>query len=291
MKDKPSMYINATNKQLVKLITCSAIFLCQQTTAHAQSDRQTSSGGFSGYVGAGVAIGPEYEGAKESRVLPGIQGRLNWDKRYVSLEGAGLRFNILNSDRFEFGPEIGFDLGRRANIKSAPIRALGKIDSSVSLGGFAAINFPNVLQENDAVSVSASFSVVPKKYLALGETVKRSGGATFDVNAGYSFKPTDQLTLAGGVGLSFSNAAHANKYFSINQAGALASGLAQTTVKGGLRDISVDLSVQYALSERWFIFAGGNYSRLLGNFAKSPIVRVEGRRNQLAGAVGVGWAF
>jgi outer membrane scaffolding protein for murein synthesis (MipA/OmpV family) len=47
----------------------------------------------------------------------------------------------------------------------------------------------------------------------------------------------------------------------------------------------------YELTDRWSLFGIAEYSRLVGDFADSPIVAVEGDKNQLTLGVGFGWKF
>jgi outer membrane scaffolding protein for murein synthesis (MipA/OmpV family) len=41
----------------------------------------------------------------------------------------------------------------------------------------------------------------------------------------------------------------------------------------------------------WALFALAGYSRMLGDYADSPIVSSAGSKNQWAGAVGIGYTF
>jgi outer membrane protein len=49
--------------------------------------------------------------------------------------------------------------------------------------------------------------------------------------------------------------------------------------------------VTYALNNRWGLFGFARYERLLGDAAKSPIVRELGSRNQLSGGIGLNYTF
>jgi outer membrane scaffolding protein for murein synthesis (MipA/OmpV family) len=85
---------------------------------------------------------------------------------------------------------------------------------------------------------------------------------------------------------------YARTYFGITPAQSLASGYPAYTSTAGFLDVSAGMLAGYSLSgdlrHGFMLFAAGNYSRLLGQFARSPIVR---DKNQLIGAVGVAYTF
>jgi outer membrane protein len=45
------------------------------------------------------------------------------------------------------------------------------------------------------------------------------------------------------------------------------------------------------LNDRWGLFGFARYERLVGDAAKSPIVREFGSRNQLSGGIGLNYTF
>jgi outer membrane scaffolding protein for murein synthesis (MipA/OmpV family) len=78
----------------------------------------------------------------------------------------------------------------------------------------------------------------------------------------------------------------------------LASGLPAYSEAGngsGFKKIGVNLTGGLSLSgdlrKGWALFALGGYSRMLGDYADSPIVSIAGSKNQWVGAVGVGYTF
>jgi outer membrane protein len=60
---------------------------------------------------------------------------------------------------------------------------------------------------------------------------------------------------------------------------------------GGVHAVAVASGVTYALSNRWGLFGFARYERLVGDAAKSPIVRQFGSRNQLSGGIGLNYTF
>ena len=59
----------------------------------------------------------------------------------------------------------------------------------------------------------------------------------------------------------------------------------------GIYAVAVASGFTYALNERWGLFGFARYERLVGDAAKSPIVREFGSRNQLSGGIGLNYTF
>lgn len=90
---------------------------------------------------------------------------------------------------------------------------------------------------------------------------------------------------------TFAHGNYARPYFSITPSGSVASGLAAYELDGGLKDVGLSLTGSCSLSRRWSLTGIGNYRRLPGAFANSPIVAGEGSANQLFAGIGLGYAF
>ncbi len=79
--------------------------------------------------------------------------------------------------------------------------------------------------------------------------------------------------------------------------GALNSGLSpyDGADKAGFRGINTGVLIGQSLTGDLTgglaVFAAGGYSRLLGDYARSPIVADAGDRNQFMGAVGLAYIF
>jgi MltA-interacting protein MipA len=152
-----------------------------------------------GAISSGASSFPEYEGSSGMTVVPLIADALHWgNNHYRDWDGIAGRINILNNERFEFGPGINITLGRDEDFESLKRRRLGEIDT-------------------------------------------------------------------------------ADTHISIRPA--------------GTKDFSFGVTANYDLTDRWSLFAMTKYSRLLGDFADSPIVALEGDDNQFSVGLGIGWKF
>ena len=258
--------------------------LAQDAPVDAERDTVT--------IGLGAAIVPTYEGSDNSRIIPAGVARGTVSGFDFILAGTNLYVDLLRepSDAidFSFGPVVGVNLNRTSKkVGDARIRALGKLDTAVELGGYVGIGKTGVVT---SAYDTLSFSVAYQRDVA-------GAHDSYVITPTLSYgTPLSQRTY---VGLSLSSEyvgdKYADYYFSISPAGAAASGLPAYTAKGGFKDVSLALlgaqSLSGDLRHGWALFAIGGYSRLLNDFKDSPTVSLAGDRDQWLGALGVSYTF
>jgi outer membrane scaffolding protein for murein synthesis (MipA/OmpV family) len=88
----------------------------------------------------------------------------------------------------------------------------------------------------------------------------------------------------------------AQTYFGVTPAGAVASGLPVYSVDGGWKNWRTSLFAAHTLTgdlraPKLSLFGGVAYSRLLGDFARSPVVSVAGDRDQFFALGGLSYTF
>ena len=60
---------------------------------------------------------------------------------------------------------------------------------------------------------------------------------------------------------------------------------------GGVYGVAAASGVSVQMNSRWGLFGYARYERLVGDAARSPIVRRFGSRNQLSGGIGLSYIF
>lgn len=250
--------------------------------ARAQEAPSSDRHAISGSIAAGVATVPDYEGAKQQRLIPLISGEVHWGERYFAIEGTSARLNMLNSRTIEFGPVANLTFGRDAKVQPLSIRGLGQVNDAYELGAFAAVKTRSLLRDGDElrlrVQVTRDISNV-------------HDGWTYETALGYRIPVTHRFTVATETSVRFADSNYAATYFSITPEQAATSGLRTYTAKGGVKDVGTSLTVAYALSRRWSLIGFSGYRRLVGNFENSPVVRDVGRADQFSGGIGIGFRF
>lgn len=241
---------------------------------------QPDDGGVRGTIIAGVGAVPDYEGADGYRIIPLVGGTVRFDNRYIALEGLSARANILNSDRFEFGPVAHLTLGRRRNIDSAAVASLGRIDDAYEVGAFVATNID--VGKNGRLRLAVE---------GVHDVAQVHNGWLGTATIGYAQTLGSKWRLSADAAITGASGDYARRYFSITPAGAAASGLPTYMAKGGIKDVSLSLGASYRLSSRWSLNGFAGYKRLVGSIADSPVVAREGSANQFSGGLGVGFSF
>jgi outer membrane protein len=243
-------------------------------------------------IGLGGAYVPSYEGSDDYILTPiGIAfGKVSGFG--FATRGTALYVDLIpdKSDSpvsFDFGPLANVRLDRTNRIKDARVRALGEFDAAIELGAWAGLRKNGVLHEYDSLGARVAWQ----------KDVTDTHDGTIVTPAIEYSSPLSTRTLA-----SFSLQAehvsdrYARTYFSIGAAGAAASGLAAYNADGGWKSWRATLLLGQALTgdlrnPKLSLFGGVGYSRLLGDIARSPIVRVAGDRDQYFATLGLAYTF
>lgn len=250
--------------------------------ARAQEAPSRDSHAVSGSIAAGVATVPDYEGAREQRVIPLIAGDIHWGERYFAIDGTSARINVLNSRTIEFGLIANLTFGRDAKAKPLSVRALGRIKDAYGVGAFAAVKTGSLLRPGDELRL---------RLQGTRDVSDVHDGWTYEAALGYRLPVSRRLVVATETAIRFADDKYAATYFSITPAQSGASGLPAYTARGGIKDIGTSLTASYALSDKWSLIGFGGYRRLVGDVGDSPVVRDAGRADQFSGGVGVALRF
>jgi outer membrane protein len=253
-----------------------------------------SAGGDSVTIGAGGVYLNDYEGSDHYvwRVAPGAIGSVGGFNFTVAGNRASVDL-IPNKPGptwdIQAGP-IGVVNFNRSSLKSIDdprVRALGKRSTAIEVGGFVGIGKTGVVtSEYDRLSVSVSY----RKGVS---GAHRAGIWTPTINY---FTP---LSTKAAVGV-FASADYAGRgygraYFDVDAAQSLASGLPVFTTRKGWKDWSVGALGTVALTgdllHGFKIVGGVTYTRMLNDFADSPLVSIAGDPSQWMGVVGLAYTF
>lgn len=241
--------------------------------------------------GLGAAVTPSYTGSDDYQVNPGgiIRGRaegFNFTLVGLNLYVDALRDNGGRTD-VQLGPVVGLNLNRVNRIRDAQVKALGELDPAVEVGGYAGISRRGILTSGfDALTVSLAYQ---------RDVTDTHESWRLTPQIGYSTPLSRTLFLAVSADATIVGDRFARTYFGVTPAGAAASGLPAYDLDGGVQDVGVNLVLGKSLSgdirRGWSLFGIVGYSRLLGDFQRSPVVQIAGDRNQLFGAAGIAYTF
>lgn len=245
-------------------------------------------------IGAGVAYFPDYEGSNEHTwsPIPAAQGTV-----------AGMSFTLLANRvsvdlipnatgpgwDFQLGPVAVLNLNRSkiSAIEDPRIKALGEVDTALEVGGYVGIGRTGVITSDyDKLSVTLS-------YRHDVTSIHKSGVWTPAIN--YATPLSTKALVGFFAAAEIVEDDYARTYFGVTPTGSVASGLPVFTPKGGQKNISFGGMFTYALTgdltKGLALVTGFNYSKLLGDFADSPLVSIAGSRHQWTGGAGLALTF
>ena len=248
-------------------------------------------------VGIGAAVIPSYEGSDDYRVIPVPQLRGKVSDFAFWTRGPSLYVDAIpNRDAdgidFELGPVVNVRLDRtsRKRVKDDAVRALGKRDVAVEVGGFVGIGKTGVF--------TSPYDNLSARVAVTKDVAGAHGSYVITPAIEYATPLSTRSFVGLGLSAEYVGKKYGRYYYDVDAAGAVASGLPVYDRAGdgaGFKKVSANLTGGLSLSgdirRGWALFALAGYSRLLGDYAKSPIVSIAGSKNQWMGAVGVGYSF
>jgi outer membrane protein len=241
-----------------------------------------------------VAIGgawlPDYVGSDDYRLIPAaaIRGKIG----PVAITS---RATYLYADLFErpaegidldAGPIAGARLNRTGKIKDDVVDLLPERNTAIEVGAFAGVSLHDLTNPYDTLAFRLD---------VLRDVGNAHESTVISPNVEFS-TPLSRTTYASAsLGAEFVSGKFADYYFSISPADSLASGLPAFDADGGMKSWKAGLllnqSITGDLTGGISVFGTANYSRLIGDFARSPIVSDRGSRNQWLLAAGLAYTW
>jgi outer membrane scaffolding protein for murein synthesis (MipA/OmpV family) len=280
-------------------LTCVAVAACLSTPAFAQS--QPTAGALPSpeevanqdmiTVGAGAAILPDYEGSDDYRIIPAgaIRGRVHGIS--FSTRGTYLFVDVIpgaGKVEFDAGPIVGVRFNSRRSIDDDIVKLLPRRKRAIEVGGFAGVSFHGVTNPYDTVAVHVD---------VLHDVASAHKSTTVSPNLEFSTPLSMRTYASASVGAEFVSNKFADYYYSISAADSVATGgaLLPFNADGGMKNWKAGLLLNQSITGNLLhgvsIFGLGQYSRLVGDFKRSPIVRDRGSANQWLGALGLAYTW
>jgi outer membrane scaffolding protein for murein synthesis (MipA/OmpV family) len=278
---------------------CFSAALCAPAFAQedqAPADERPNRSVFSGdwvTVGLGAGLSPSYDGSDQYDLFPAplVQGSVKGID--FGARGPGLYVDLIadgNSDKdvkFLAGPLLRFRMDRNGNIKDPVVRLLGKEDVAIEVGATAGVAFSKILNPFDTVTISSDIQ---------WDVAGAHRGRIISPSIGYATPLSTAIFTMFSLSATHVDGNYADTYFSIDQAGSIASGLPVFAAKGGWKSYgasllgAVDLSGD-ARDGGWGIYGFINYSRLINDAARSPVTSLRGDADQWFMAGGISYTF
>jgi outer membrane protein len=225
-------------------------------------------------VGLGAQVRPEFIGADGTNLTPLFHVNFARGTREFSFGAPddSPSIAILSKKGFSFGAAGNIEGRREASELGAPV---GSVSRTFEAGAFAQY------LAGDSFRLRAEVL----------KGINGHNGIVGTLSADKIWRDGDRYVVSIGPRLLFSDSRYQRAYFGVSPAASLASGLPTYHPGGGVHGVALASGVSYALNSRWGLFGFARYERLVGNAAKSPVIREFGSRNQISGGIGLNYTF
>ena len=228
-------------------------------------------GAWSVSLGAGLAAGPDYPGARDDRVRPVPLVEIGYGDRVVA-GPFGLAVAALDWNGLRVGPVLGIEGGRRQSA-DPHLDGLGDISTSLTAGAFISYRL-------------GLFDIYGTARQALTNSGSGLAGLV-QFNIRQPLIPRT-LYLIAGPDVEFGNAEHEQTWFGVTPTQSFQSGLPVYTPGSGINTVGLHATLTYRASEHvlWRVFT--NFKDFTGQAGESPIVE---RRTEFVAGFGVAYHF
>jgi len=233
-------------------------------------------------IGAGVIVGPTYEGSKHYQAGPLPVAEISW-RNAVSLsvtEGAKVVIRPLTDKGFSVSGGIGYWQGRKEGVdkdNGDALRGLGTLSGN-------AVGKLGVEYQYKAITAGLNLArdIGGDRD---GTTITVKGG--YKIYQGQAFKVRTELSttwaddnyMKGLFGITPEQARKSLKHYSVYDA------------QAGMKDVKIGVNASYDITSSVNLFAFAEAGRLLSDAADSPIVKNQGAENQFTTALGLVYHF
>ncbi|HEY1229505.1 MAG TPA: MipA/OmpV family protein, partial [Ramlibacter sp.] len=207
-------------------------------------------------VGAGAQVRPKYVGADDTSVGPLFHVNIARGAKQFAFGAPddSPSIAVTSANGLSFGLAGNYEGRRKESDVGAPV---GGIKQTIEAGAFAQYEWKD------------SFRV-------RGELLKGINGhkgLLGTISADKIWRDGDRYVISVGPRVLFSDGRYQREYFGVTPPVALATGLPAYRPSSGIYAVAGAAGVTYALNDRWGLFGFGRYERLVGDAAKSPVVR------------------
>jgi outer membrane protein len=234
------------------------------------------------YVAAGAAMLPDYAGSDDYRVIPFGAARFELAGVSFRTQGPGLAASLYENGPWELGAYVRWS-GGRDDVEDEIVDRMRDVDSSLIAGGYARVTLAeNVLADRDRFGLGVDLGV---------DALGNFDGLAWSASADYGVMVSRGVFAALSASVSGFSDDYADTLFSVDAVDAAATGLSLYTAEGGVRDVGLTAILDVSVTRAWSVTGVAGYSRLVGDYADSPIVTERGSEDQFFLGLALGRRF
>ena len=227
-------------------------------------------------VGASGFFAPDYVGDDRLvfNVTPLISlGKVGPEARFTS-RNDNISFSLFDNGPIRIGP-TGKIVFSRDEDDSSDLDGLGDVPWGVELGAFAEY-YPT-----DWLRIRGE----------LRQGIEAHDGLVGDVDVDAFYDVTNVVRLSGGPRVSFGSADYFDAYYGVSSSQSAASGLPEYEPGSGFESAGVGGAITWKATDKVTASLFGEYARLVGPAADSPLVEERGSPNQFTIGVSSTYRF
>ena len=227
-------------------------------------------------IGGGIGVAPDYEGSDNYELVPVPTGSAKFENgMYVKLLGLNLRANLIPSDFWRLGPVYNYR-PQRSDVDNSRVDDMSNVSDANELGLFGGIEWEGwyFLLE------------------WLADTGDAHDGSYGALKVGYNWIINPKWALTMGAFGTWASDDYMSTYFGVNARDSQRSGLDRKDATDGIKDLGLDLGLNWRFTQSWDLRGLLQVKRLTGDADEdSSPVTDEGSEIQAFTAVLVVWNF
>lgn len=226
-------------------------------------------------VGAGIGFKPEYEGSEDYEAVPVPYFNVNFNHgMFVKLLGSNLRFNLIPEKTWYLGPVYNYRAGR-SDVENDAVDDMKTVSEAHELGGFGGFTINN-------------WFVTLEFLTDLGDAHE---GWYSRLKGGYNWMISKSWALSVGAFTTYADDDYMQTYFGVSAADAVRSGLDPYEADSGIKDVGIDVGLNWMINNNWGAKGIASYTQLVGDADDSSPVVDEGSEGQFFGAALIVYTF
>ena len=226
-------------------------------------------------IGGGIGFKPDYEGSEdyEAVVVPFADVKFG-NGMFVKLLGLNLRANLIPSTMWRLGPVYNYR-AERDDVDNSAVDDMRKVSDANELGIFGGFDYNNWF-------VTLEF---------LADVGEAHDGWYSKLKGGYNWMISNNWALSIGAFTTYADDDYMQTYFGVTAADAARSGLSQYSADSGIKDVGIDLGLNWMITQNWSARGIASYTQLVGDADDGSPVVDEGSEGQFFGAALIVFTF
>ena len=226
-------------------------------------------------VGGGIGFKPDYEGSEDYEAVPVPFVNVNFNHgMYIKLLRLNLRANLIPEKTWSLGPVYNYR-AERDDVDNSAVDDMKKVSDANELGGFGGFTINNWF-------VSLEF---------LTDVGEAHDGWYSKLKGGYNWIISNSWALSIGASTTYADEDYMQTYFGVTAEDSARSGLDRYNADSGIKDVGLDLGLNWMITQNWSAKGIASYTQLVGDADDGSPVVDEGSESQFFGAALIVYTF